>query len=178
MNNPPHHIILGLLHLLPSECIKLGDDVMVPRDLADAVDQFKDDLPHAVMFNSEYDSWVKQWKQCSSAPIPHSLRDALKECSGLVYPNLRALLIVALTLPITSCESERSFSQLKLVKTARRATMSESRLSFLCLMKINRERCHELLSEKNMKELVKSFSNVDPRRMKLPFMLPDKITEK
>ena len=97
------------------------------------------------------------------------LRDALKECSGLVYPNQRALLIVALTLPIMSCESERSISQLKFDKTARRATMSESRRSSLCLMKINRERCHELLSEKNMKELVKSFSNVHSRRMKLPF---------
>ena len=126
MNNPSHSITIGLLHLLPSECIKVGDDVLVPADLAKAVDLFKGDLPHAVMFNTEYHSWVWQWKDCSSAAIPDTLIGALKECSVLAYPNLNALLILALTLPITSCESERSFSQLKLIKTAQRATMSES----------------------------------------------------
>ena len=103
---------------------------------------------------------------------PGTLIGTLKECSVLAYPNLNALLILALTLPITSCESERSFSRLKLIKSARRATMSESRLSSLALMKIDRERCNELLSEQNMKELVQSFSQLHPRRMKLPFMLP------
>ena len=98
-------------------------------------------------------------------------------CSLLAYLNVNALLNLALTLPITSCESERSFSQLQLIKTARRATMSETRLSSLALMKINRERCNELLSEQNMKELVRSFVQLHPRRMKLPFMLPDKMPD-
>ena len=49
VNNPSHSITIGLLHLLPSECIKLGNDVMVPEDLAKAVDLFKGDLPHAVI---------------------------------------------------------------------------------------------------------------------------------
>ena len=62
-------ITIGLLHLLPSECIKLRDDVVVPEDLAKAVDLFKGDLPHAVMFNTEYGSWVRQWKECSSAVV-------------------------------------------------------------------------------------------------------------
>ena len=30
--------------------------MVVPEDLAKAVDLFKGDLPHAVMFNTEYDS--------------------------------------------------------------------------------------------------------------------------
>ena len=114
VNNPSRNITIGLLHLLPSECIKLGDDVLVPEDLAKAVDLFKDDLPHAVIFNTEYDS---------SAAVPDTLIGALKECSLLAYPNVNALLNLALALPITSCESERSFSQLQLIKTARRATI-------------------------------------------------------
>ena len=173
VNNPSHSITIGLPHLLPSECIKLGNDVVVPEDLAKAVDLFKGDLPHAVMFNTEYNSWVCQWKELSSSiVVPDTLVGVLKECSILSYPNLNALLILALTLPITSCESERSFSQLKLIKTARRTTMSESQLSSLVLM-INLERCSELLSEQNMKELVQSFGQLHPRRMKLPFMLCD-----
>ena len=173
VSNPSHSLTIGLLHLLPSECMKQDNDVMVPEDLGRAVDMFKGDLPHFVMFNVEYDSWVRQWKECSSAVVPDTLIGALKECSALSYPNVHTLLILALTLPITSCESERSFSQLKLIETARRATMSESRLSSLALMKINRERCNVLLSEQNMKELVKKFAQLHPRRMKLPFMLPD-----
>ena len=90
---------------------------MVPEDLAKAVDLFKGDLPHAVMFNTEYGSWVRQWKEGSSAVVPGTLIGTLKKCSVLAYPNLNALLILALTLPITSCESKRSFSQLKLIKS-------------------------------------------------------------
>ena len=95
------------------------------------------------------------------------------QCFGI--PKLECFVDLGLTLPITSCESERRFSQLKLIKTARCATLSESRLSSLALMKVNLERCNELLSEKNVKELVQSFSQLNPRRMKLPFMLHDEM---
>ena len=94
-------------------------------------------------------------------------------CSLLQFPNIHALVKIALTLPITSCESERSFSQLKLIKTTRRSTMTEDGLSGLAMMKINRERCNRLTSPIKMKELVDSFSQAHPRRMKLPFMLVD-----
>lgn len=142
---------------------------MIPDDLAGAVEIFKDDLPHAVMFNTEYDSWVWQWKECSSTVVPDTRIVALKECSVLSYPNLHALLILALTLPITSCESERSFSQLKLIKTARRSTMSESRLSSLALMKLNRERCNALSSEQNIKTTGSSIQPVTPEENETPF---------
>ena len=46
-NNPSHSLTIGLL---PSECTKLHNDVLVPEDLAKAVDIFKDD---AVMFNMD-----------------------------------------------------------------------------------------------------------------------------
>ena len=61
---------------------------------------------------------------------------AAEHLSILQFPNLHVLLQVALTLPITSCESERSFSQLKLIKTSHRSTMTNNRLSGLALMKI------------------------------------------
>ena len=41
-------------------------------------------------------------------------------------------------------ESERSFSQLKLLKGYHRSTMSADRLNGLALMKINRTRCEKL----------------------------------
>ncbi len=127
------------------------------------------------MLSTEYNMWVTKWKgqHVASADIPKTLVDALHSCSAIQFPNLHVLLRVALTLPITSCESERSFSQLKLIKTSIRSTMTNDRLSGLALMKINRECCNKLTSAEKMKELVKSFAQLHPRRMKLPFMLGD-----
>lgn len=165
-------VAIGLLHLLPSECVRLDDEAGIPDNLARAVQLFEGDLPHAVMFTTEYGSWVREWKECLTS-VPDTLVDTLHKCSSFSYPNLTVLLNIALTLPITSCESERSFSQLKLIKTARRTTMSVSRLSGLALMKINRDRCTHLTSKENITKLVTSFAQLHPRRMKLSFMLQD-----
>ncbi len=94
-------ITVGLLHLLPTECLKVSDDVMVPDDLAKAVEIFKGNLPHAVMFNIEYDSWVRQWKDSPPTNVPDTLGAALRECHVMTYPNVNLLLTLALTLPIT-----------------------------------------------------------------------------
>ena len=132
---------------------------MVPDDLSKAANLFKGDLPHSVKLSPGYNSWVQEWKQRSSEDVSDTLIGALKECSVLSYTNMKALLVMALTLPIISCENERSFSQLKLIKTARRTTLSESRLSSLALMKIDRGRCNNLLSEQNMENLFNHLVN-------------------
>ena len=44
------------------------------------------------------------------------LECVLNACDRTSLPNIYVLLQLALTLPVTSCESERSFSQLKLIK--------------------------------------------------------------
>ena len=172
LNNPSHGVAVGLLHLLPSACIDLAKDVTVRKDLVAAVDQFINDLPSPVMFTTEYGLWVRQRKGWSG-DVPRTLMGTLREFSALAYPNLHVLLKLAVVLSVTSCESERSFSQLQLIKTARHSTMTESRLGSLALMKINRDRCNELLSEDNMKRLVQAFTQQHPRRMKLLFILPN-----
>ena len=51
--------------------------------------------------------------------------------------------------------------------------MSESRLSSLSLMKINRDRCNELTAPSKIQTLVTEFAKANPKRIKLPFMLAD-----
>ena len=51
--------------------------------------------------------------------------------------------------------------------------MTNNRLSGLALMKINQDCCNELPSEEKIKDIVKSFAKLHPRRMKLTFMLAD-----
>ena len=55
------------------------------------------------------------------------------------YPNLSCLYRLCLTLPVTTASTERSFSKLKLVKTALRSTIVENRLSSLLLLSIERD---------------------------------------
>ena len=105
LNNPSHGVAVGLLHLLPSVCIDLVNNVTVPKDLVAAVDHFSDDLPSPVMFTTEYGLWVRQWKGWTG-DVPQTLTGTLKECSILAYPNIHVLLKLAVVLPVTSCESE------------------------------------------------------------------------
>ena len=131
------------------------------------------DLPHPVLFPSEYRNWVRKWKR-QYTNLSNNLVGALEACDVTAFPNLEVLLRIALTIPITSCESERSFSQLKLIKTCRRSNMLSSRLSGLSLMKINRDRCEKLQQcPVKLRELVQAFYQLHPRRIKLPFMLAD-----
>ena len=112
--------------------------------------------------------------QSHNSEVPSCLVDALQACDATTYSNIKILLQVALTLPVTSCECERSFSQLKLVKTTLRSTMTGDRLSGLVHMKINRSACEKLHSSPDtMQELVTSFAQLHPRRMKMSFVLSD-----
>ena len=156
----------GLLHLVPSQCSSSDSDGEIPEDLTKDVDFYNDDLPHPAMFPTEYRMWVRKWKSESSAVSP-KLVEALQACDRWTFPNIRVLLHIALTIPVTSCESERSFSQLKLLKSYCRSTMSAHRLRGPAHMKINR--LHKSKSE--LTKLVQEFGKLHPRRMKQPFLL-------
>lgn len=109
--------------------------------------------------------WARKRKQTSS--YPENLIDVLKVCDETAFLNILVLLQLALTLPITSCESERSFSQLKLIKTSHLSTMTEDRLSALSMMKTGKigEAPH------NMAKLAQRPYQLHPRRLKLEFLL-------
>ncbi|XP_062512799.1 52 kDa repressor of the inhibitor of the protein kinase-like [Corticium candelabrum] len=127
------YLVHGLLHLVPSKVASESHDDF-PETLSQAADYFKDDLPHHNMLSIEYRMWVRKWK-CSDE-VPTKLVDALKSCDEIQFPNIFVLLKLTLTLPVTTCECERSFSQLILIKTCRRSTMTDDRLNGLAIMKI------------------------------------------
>ena len=163
---------LGLLELLPELCCG-GKDTDIPDELDQVVAFYSEDLPHPVMLPIEYRMWVMKWKE-PGGDTHKKLVDALEACDATSFPNIHVLLRLALTLPIMSCECERSFSQLKLVKTAHRSTTTATRLSGLALMKINREGCDRIYSSHTeLTNLVLTFSQVHSRKMKLPFILAD-----
>jgi len=62
------------------------------------------------------------------------------------FPTHYVLLHLAITLPVSSCSVERSFSKLKLVKTKLRTTITEERLENL--MRISCEQDVDIDNEK------------------------------
>ena len=65
-----------------------------------------------------------------------------------------------LTLPVTNCEGERSFSQLKRVKNELRTTMGQKRLSALSLMAIE----SELVKQMDYEDLLNDFASRKVRK--------------
>jgi len=62
----------------------------------------------------------------------------LKKINGS-FPNITIALRIMLTVPITSASAERSFSKLKLIKNYLRSTMSQTRLTGLSTISIEKE---------------------------------------
>ena len=56
-----------------------------------------------------------------------------------VFPSFVSILIGAMTIPVSSTTRERTFSKMKLIKTAARNSMSDNRLSDLSLLAIEKD---------------------------------------
>ena len=79
------------------------------------------------------------------------------------FPLVSRLYKLALTLPVTTATNEGTFSLLKIVKTRLRSTMTDPRLSNLCVLSFERE----LSSKLDSHEIVSVFATVKPRRIVL-----------
>lgn len=88
--------------------------------------------------------WFAYWKDKPIKEIVNlSFLDLLQH-SSVFYPSVFLAIILALTLPATSCTVERSFSTLRRVKTWLRSTMAENRLDGLCMMSVHRHIIDEM----------------------------------
>ncbi|CAF1146724.1 unnamed protein product [Rotaria sordida] len=131
-------------------------------DILPAIQLYQSLLPGSITnIKSEFLQWKNKWtgiynesntttnslnnnasvssKKRKLITIPDTAIDAFNECNEAFYPNIKALLCIFSTLPVTTASVERSFSVLKLIKSYLRSTISESRLNGLALMYIYRD---------------------------------------
>ena len=88
----------------------------------------------------------------------------LTDCQMVTsYSNIHTLLRIALTFALSSVSPERSFSELRLLKTYLRSTMSQTRLSSLLVINVNRD------IDIDIDKVVDAFAKKSPRRMELLF---------
>ncbi|CAF0733420.1 unnamed protein product [Adineta steineri] len=74
------------------------------------------------------------------------------------FPTVIHIVVAAMTIPVSSTTCERSYSRMKLIKTTTRNTMSDSRLSDLCVLAVERE------FNVDLEKLVDNFADAHKNR--------------
>ena len=91
----------------------------------------------------------------------HEMLFTLKEHSAeSAFPNILNAFRIYLTLPVSNCTGERSFSHLKRVKNALRSTMVPVRLSTLTILSIESEHVRQI----DFSKLIANFAEVKSHR--------------
>ena len=120
---------------------------------------WESDLTHPRALANEVKDWFHRRHTIASEIVPVNALDALRQCDSDIYPCIHRLLTIGCTLPVTSCEAERSFSALRRTMTHLRSSMSEERLAALTLLNVHSD--IEICPDNVVQEFIKQ----QPRRM-------------
>jgi Domain of unknown function (DUF4371)/hAT family C-terminal dimerisation region len=117
----------------------------------------KDDLPSFSTVEVELECWKQKWT--TGEVTTSSIAETIASTNAIFYPNIFVMLQLSATLPVTSCECERTFSLIRILKTYLRSTMGQERLSGLALLYIH----HDIRLCSNT--IIDAFARHNPRRM-------------
>ena len=106
----------GLCYLVPSVVVsgrsvsRVDDLIKEPLfKLLDLTKQWEADLPCPGVVNVKMTRWVSKWRGLLEPP--DSLQAALQACDEDTFPNVKALLCLACTMPVTSVDRDRTKQQ-------------------------------------------------------------------
>ena len=153
------------LTLVPSVLV---DDTLPKPTIEELVDYYGEDLPSPSSLSTELHIWKCKWSSATEA-LPNTPADALTFAKLAMFPNIHRILRLTCTLPVTSCECERSVSVLRRLKTYLRSTTSQERLCGLALMHMNYSMNIDLDGVINI------FARKHPRRLALGSNIPSDI---
>ena len=101
-------------------------------DLQGIIDVYGTRLPGGESeLQAEFLLWQARWAGVTN--LSSNALAALTQCPDH-YPNIKFLLQILATLPVTTASAERTFSMLRRLKTWLRSTMGEQRLTGLALL--------------------------------------------
>ena len=155
------------LCIVPSVMVTLPDEECASK-VSQLADMYQDDLPSPNSVLSELHCWQMKWqhqlREHGQTSLPLSPTATFRHTSAM-YPNIKALISILCTLPVTSCSAERSISGLKRIKTASRSSMTTQRLYGLTLLHVHRDLPIDI------EAAVDEFSRHHPRRMQMVHIL-------
>ena len=137
-------------------------------DLTEVVQLYTDDLPSPELFQQEQKTG---YLSKSSSELPSTCAKALAECDEELFPNVYVLLVIACTLPVTSCKCVWNASVLCQLNNFMQASMNENRLTSLALMHIHYDKVIDL------DRVVDLFSQAHPRRPQLSSVLFEIVSQ-
>ena len=101
-------VVMGL-SLVPSVVITDSD---WKKNVLKMIDVYESDLPSPHNMDTELFSWQTKWGN-NVGKVPNKLQDTLAQTDDLYFPNIRTLLQIICTIPVTTCSCERSISVLQ-----------------------------------------------------------------
>ncbi|CAF3312579.1 unnamed protein product [Rotaria sp. Silwood2] len=128
-------------------------------DLRNIINFYEAYLPLLNTIKEEFQLYRRKWVNEAPDHRPNNAIDSYVCCNGTFFPNIKVLLQIYATLPVTTATGERSFSTLKLLKAYLRSTMSENRLSGLAMMYI-----HAMINI-DVKQVIDKFSKRKNRNL-------------
>ena len=129
--------------------------------MGEVAELYDSDLPSPELLDQEADRWKRKFLAMEPESRPTSCASAIKACDPRTFPNIFILLKIACTLPITSCECERSCSVLRRLSNYMHATMGQERLSSLALLHIHYD------SDIDVTKVVDRFAALHPGRLEM-----------
>ena len=96
-------------------------------------------------------------------PASHAV--AIKICDAALFPNISILLQMTCTIPVTSCECERSAGTFRRLNNYMRASVGKDRLSHLALLHIH------YTNPVDLDTVVDCYARLHPRRLQLENLL-------
>ena len=158
-NDTSSQATIEFFSLLPSS-ISRSQTTISKDNFKNIVQLYEDDLPSLLSFDAELDLWLHHWKaEPELASELNTPGKTLQYADKDFYPNINVLLRIMVTIPVTSCECERSISLLGRIKTSLRSTMGQGRLNGLAML-----HCHQDI-ELTPEEVVQEFTLRHPRHM-------------
>lgn len=129
--------------------------------IAGLVDFYPDDLEDFYPELKQFHDFIKS-KFPSKPKFTHSelYESLIRDNLETVFPNVDIALRIFLTLMITNCTTERSFSKLKRIKNEQRSVMRQERLDMLSLMSIE----SDVLRQIDFEDVINDFSDLKCRR--------------
>ena len=157
------------LSVVPSIMLSLSREECTTK-LSQFAEMYQDDLPSPDCIQSELECWWIKWQQevreHGQASLPTTPTQTLRRISTM-YPNIQVLVNILCSLPVTSCSAERSFSAVKRIKTALRASMGSEWLTGLALLHVHRD------VPLDVSEVIDEFATRHPRRLQMSNILAD-----
>ena len=81
--------------------------------MADYIALYRNNLPNPDIVDQELPLWKNKWSSTSAQTRSSILAESVKNSDEKRFPNVFVLLKIGCTLPVTSCECEKSFSAMR-----------------------------------------------------------------